>query len=143
MIFLRKLAILILLCFPLLFASCDGDEGTPNDPNVVTSRIINVRLRADQGVTYRARFTLDGVTIVSQVSSVVSGIDSIITLAFDGLSLPRGRHVIGATILQELPAPSTYKMTVGVLENDKPVGASGEVTATLAVNGTIEVVFAF
>ena len=140
----RKFAILILLGISLFSVSCNNDDGSSNGGgNQVTSRIISVRLRADQNVTFRARFTLDGVTIVSQASSVVSGIDSLITLTFDGLALPKGRHTIGAMILQEVPAPAVYKMNVSVTENDKPAGASGEVTASVPVNGSIEVVFAF
>lgn len=139
---LRITAVFIAVLTALFLVSCKSDNSTGNDN--VTSRTITITLKADRSVTYRARFTLDGVTLVSGASPVISGNDAVITVTFDGLTLPKGRHTALATILVAAPSPSQYRMSVGILENGQPAGTGGaEVTAGLGIGGSIEVAFQF
>lgn len=132
----------ILACvLSVLLGSCKSDNSSSD---TVTSRVINVRLRANQTVTYRARLLFDGVIVVNAVSSVVSGTESVVNVNLDALSVPRGSHVIRATILAEVPIPSEYRMTASVSENGTVVRPEvPDAVATLGINGNLDLTITF
>lgn len=137
-----KFAGCVLACLlAVLLASCKSDNSTSD---TVTSRVINVRLRANQTVTYRARFLFDGVIVVNAVSSVVSGTESVVNVSLDALSVPRGTHVIRAVILAEVPSPSEFRMTASVSENNVVVRPDvPDAFAVVPINGNIDLTITF
>ena len=130
----RLLGLALLLA--VITVSCKSDNSTSN---TVTSRTINVRLRADQTVTYRASFLLDGVLVVPSMSSVLSGTESVVNVSLDATALPRGTHTVSAVILAEVPIPSLYRMTASVTENGNVVVPEvPDAFDALGINGRLD-----